>query len=167
MTAAVVYRACRKAGIALAVNGDKIRYQAPADVPVPLDDIRRCKPELLAMLQGDYLLAAKALLEREADPGQWDDLAYRFDERAAVCEFDGNLNRGEAEKVAYCELAGVIEGMASGPVGKTQGRCNEKAAPAGPGRAIEAMNDPEPIQTPKTQQRPILDQQWPLTLFGG
>ena len=36
MTAAVVYRACRKAGIALAVNGDKIRYQAPADVPVPL-----------------------------------------------------------------------------------------------------------------------------------
>jgi len=105
MTGATLYRQCRKAGIVLAVDGDGIDIDAPDGVTIPTDDLRRCKAELLALLNGDYLYAAKALLEREVtDPGRQDDLAYQFDERVAICELEGGLDRGEAEKIAYLEL---------------------------------------------------------------
>lgn len=33
-----------------------------------------------------------------------DELRLRFEERAAICEFDGKLPRAEAERVAYDAL---------------------------------------------------------------
>lgn len=36
---------------------------------------------------------------------------YRFEERAAICEFDGGAERGEAEKWARYETARVMQRM--------------------------------------------------------
>jgi len=104
MTGATLYRQCRKAGIVLAVDGDGIDIDAPDGVTIPTDDLRRCKAELLALLNGDYLYAALELIRREVDPDRRDDLAFQFDERVAICELDGGLDQGKAEKLAYLEL---------------------------------------------------------------
>jgi hypothetical protein len=109
-TARMLFHRCRKAGIALAVDGDGIAFDAPPGVVVPVDDLRACKAELLAVLRGDYLNAAAALVKRVADPDERADLAYRFDERAGICEFDGNMSRSQAERQAYIELAKSMEG---------------------------------------------------------
>jgi hypothetical protein len=47
------------------------------------------KPELLAVLSGDYLCAALALVLSVPDLDQREELAHRFDERAGICEYDG------------------------------------------------------------------------------
>lgn len=109
MTGARLRRHCRKAGILLAADGDCITFDAPAGIAVPVDELRRLKPELLALLEGDYLGAALALLLRlPAD--QQAEMLYLFDERAGICEFDGGMSRGEAERQAYIELARAVEG---------------------------------------------------------
>jgi len=116
MTGGALYRDCRKAGIDLAIDGDSITFDAPFDVAVPVDELRRIKPELLALLQGDYLHAAHALLIRLADPALQDDLACRFDERVSICVADG-IDWGEAEKTAYREIAKRVDG--GGDAGKS------------------------------------------------
>ncbi len=68
-----------------------------------------CKAELLAVLAGEYVRAA-ALIARVVDESARDDLAYRFDERAAIVEFESGKSRGEAERQAYIELTRVVEG---------------------------------------------------------
>lgn len=37
-------------------------------------------------------------------------LAEWFDERAAIGEYEGNMNRGEAERSAYIEVSRGVEG---------------------------------------------------------
>jgi len=110
MTGATLYRQCRKAGIILAADGDGITFDAPPGVAVPVDELRACKAEVLAVLTGDYLNAAAALVNRVADPDEREALAYAFDERAGIGEYDGNMSRGEAERQAYIELARAAEG---------------------------------------------------------
>ena len=48
--------------------------------------------------------AAVALLEREPDAERRAELRLRFEERAAICEYDGGLSRSEAERLAFREL---------------------------------------------------------------
>ena len=48
---------------------------------------------------------ASSLLNGIADPTLRADLRERFEERAGIIEFDGNLPRDEAERLAYEELA--------------------------------------------------------------
>ena len=38
------------------------------------------------------------------DDGVRDELRLRFEERAAICEYDGKLPRAEAERIAYDAL---------------------------------------------------------------
>jgi hypothetical protein len=78
-------------------------------VAVPVEEIRRAKAELPAVLSGDYLRAALALVLSIADPDQRTELAYLFDERAGICQFAGNMSRGEAERMAYRELAETVD----------------------------------------------------------
>ena len=47
---------------------------------------------------------AAALLASVREEATRDELRLRFEERAAICEFDGKLPRGEAERVAYDAL---------------------------------------------------------------
>ena len=109
MTAATLYRRCRQSDITLAADGESIRFDAPADAEVPVEEIRKLKPELLAVLGGEYLHAALELVLRVPDPDERQALADLFDERAAVCQYDGGMSRGEAERVAYGELARAVD----------------------------------------------------------
>ena len=45
------------------------------------------------------------------DDGLRDELRLRFEERAAICEFDGKLPRAEAEKIAYDALVSATRGL--------------------------------------------------------
>ena len=47
---------------------------------------------------------ASALIASVRDDGVRDELRLRFEERAAICEYDGKLTRVEAERVAYDAL---------------------------------------------------------------
>lgn len=91
----------------LAVQGARLTYDAPVGALTP--DLRASlvtrKPEVLAVLGGDWYGAAAALLDQVNDPDRRDDLRFIFEERAAIAEYDGNLPRIEAERVAYMDLA--------------------------------------------------------------
>jgi hypothetical protein len=52
---------------------------------------------------------ASALIGKVRDDERRDDLHLRFEERAAICEFDGKLPRAEAERVAHDEIVAVLE----------------------------------------------------------
>lgn len=114
MTARALLHHCREAGITLAGDADGITFDAPPGVAVPVDDIRQAKPELRAVLNGDYLNAALAMLLNEPDPDRREALAEAFDERAGICQYDGNMSRGEAERQAYIELARAVVAMEGG-----------------------------------------------------
>ncbi|HEX8523293.1 MAG TPA: hypothetical protein VF669_13635 [Tepidisphaeraceae bacterium] len=104
MTAPSLYRQCQTAGIRLVPDGNGIVFDAPAGVAVPVEEIRHRKSELLAMLRGDYTSAAAALLLKVEDPEEREELAYLFDERAGICQYEGGMSRPEAERQAYLEL---------------------------------------------------------------
>lgn len=52
--------------------------------------------------------AAVALIERESCPERRAALRAAFEERAAVCEYDGGLSRPEAERLAFRELRQAV-----------------------------------------------------------
>lgn len=52
---------------------------------------------------------AATLLAQVRDDALRDDLRLRFDERAAICEIDGELSRTEAERVAFESLVQALE----------------------------------------------------------
>ena len=54
---------------------------------------------------------AAALIGNIRDDAARDDLRLRFEERAAICEFDGKLPRAEAEKIAYDALVSATRGL--------------------------------------------------------
>ncbi len=47
---------------------------------------------------------ASALIAGVRDDAVRDELRLRFEERAAICEYDGKLPRAEAERIAYDAL---------------------------------------------------------------
>ena len=84
-----------EAGVVLWVNGDRLRFRAPAGV---LSDARRgrvasCRGALVALVKAGAVLP----VERSVWP---EEAAERFEERAGICEFHGGLGRAEAERVA-------------------------------------------------------------------
>ena len=115
-TAAKLLTDLRRAGVVLSVNGDRLAFDAPAGAMTPavVATLKARKPELLAVLSGDYLSAAAALLVTIADPDQRAELAYLFDERAGICQYDGGMSRGEAERIAYRDLARRMDPAADG-----------------------------------------------------
>jgi hypothetical protein len=72
------------AGFELTVDGDRLRYRAPAGA---------LTPELRAAL------------------AEWKpDLVYEYHERAGILEYDARLPRGEAEAAADAALLGADRG---------------------------------------------------------
>jgi len=54
---------------------------------------------------------AAALIAQVQGDARRDDLHLRFEERAAICEFDGKLPRAEAERVAHDEVAALVAAL--------------------------------------------------------
>jgi hypothetical protein len=55
---------------------------------------------------------ASALIAGVRDNDVRDELRLRFEERAAICEYDGKLPRAEAERVAYDALVSAARALA-------------------------------------------------------
>ena len=97
----------RQADVVLTANGDRLAFDAPAGVITPemVAVLKARKGELLAVLRGDYLAAAAALVLSVPNAVLRDELVQDFDERAAIHEYEGSMTRREAERLAYHELA--------------------------------------------------------------
>lgn len=82
-------------GVRLRLNGDRVRWFAPVGVVTEADlaELRQHKVEVLAFLR-----------EEERD---------RFEERAAILEFDAGLSRHEAERRARKEQQSSSGGNAA------------------------------------------------------
>ncbi|MGH7176201.1 MAG: hypothetical protein ACREJC_02365, partial [Tepidisphaeraceae bacterium] len=85
---------------------DRLKYDAPlgAITPDVLAAMKAYKPVILAMLRADWYAAAAALLDGIPDPDTRAELRFRFEERAAICQYDGGLIRKEAERIAFEEI---------------------------------------------------------------
>ena len=112
MTALDLLATLNRAGVVLSAKGDRLAYDAPKGAMTAdlLATIKARKAEVLAVLAGNWCAAASALLAQVQDAEARADLLYLFDERAGICQYDGNMSRGEAERQAYRELARAVEG---------------------------------------------------------
>jgi hypothetical protein len=110
MTTTDLITRLRQRGVALHVDADGISYDAPRGALTDdlREKLRNRKAEVMAVLRGDWCAAAKALLEGIDDPDERQDLAYWFEERAAIAQFCGGLSRAEAERCAHGELEKAI-----------------------------------------------------------
>src|SRR5688572_28423063 len=103
MTARALFHRCRKAGIILAADGDAITFDGPPGVVIAVNELRQLKPELLPVLNGDYLSAAIALARRVSVPLRREALAQAFDQR--VGDRLRGTSRGEGLRWAYIQMA--------------------------------------------------------------
>jgi hypothetical protein len=90
MNAAEVIEATHAIGLIVRAKGSKLVLEATTPPPETiLQDLRRLKSEILALLQ--------------VEPSSWsrDDWKAYFDERAGIMQFDGGFRRAEAELCAF------------------------------------------------------------------
>ena len=59
---------------------------------------------------GGPVSAVQALHETYGDRLDWADLLEAFEERAGIAEFEGNMSRAEAERVAAESVKRIVEG---------------------------------------------------------
>jgi hypothetical protein len=111
MTTSELLTSLRDRGVVLTVRNDRLVFDAPVGVMTPelRDLLTEHKAELLLELNGYWKTAASTLLAQVNDDLR-DDLLYLFEERAAICEFDGNMSRQDAERMAYEQLVQAVHG---------------------------------------------------------
>jgi hypothetical protein len=83
------------AGVVMWVEGDRLRYRAPAGAlsAALRDGAARCRGALVALVKAGAVLPAEVTTWR--DPWR-----HAFEERAAIQEFEGGLVREVAEREA-------------------------------------------------------------------
>lgn len=112
MTARYLFHRCRKAGITFSRNGSKlvVDYRDGRKwTPELRRSVAECKAEMLALVDGDYLSAAKEMVIRETQPGdRRAELVMSFDERLAVC-LEGKMSYEQACRAAYVHVAKEVE----------------------------------------------------------
>jgi hypothetical protein len=123
MSARQALSAARSAGVRIRLDGDQLDLSAEQQPPENLLQLLlRYKPELLR------------LLSPSLEGWSAEDWQAFFDERAAICEFDGGLPRSEAEARAFaCCVAEWL---------------NRNTAPSAPGRCLncgDAARDGNPV----------------------
>ncbi len=113
MTGEVLLEQLRDRDIRLSANGDRLVVDAPRGLLTGQlrDTLRHRKSELMTILRvGDYWARqASALLATVTDRDRRAELRELFEHRAGVCEFDGGLSRGAAERVAFGELQAAMK----------------------------------------------------------
>jgi hypothetical protein len=112
MSAARLISDLHRQGFTLSVNVDKLIVEGPVNLMTDAlkAELTRHKPALLLLCRVDWARRASHLLSKINDPDHRADLRFQFEERASVYEYDGNLTRDEAERLAYLELAKAVEG---------------------------------------------------------
>lgn len=99
MSAAALICRLARCDVTLRSDGDKLIIDGPGELVTDalVQEIRAVKAEILA----------------ELTKGDAADLRYLYDERAAVCQFDGGLDRAKAEAQAF--EAAIIRWLNSNP----------------------------------------------------
>ena len=59
--------------------------------------------------------AVQALHETYGDRLDWDDLLEQFEERSGILEFEGKLERAEAERIAADAVLAIVEARRARP----------------------------------------------------
>jgi len=83
-----------------------------AVTPELIERIRESKVELRMVLAGPgvWAQAAAGILATVEDDDLRADLRYLFEERAGICEYEGNMKRDDAERIGYeCLLRAMTE----------------------------------------------------------
>ena len=99
-------------GIEMRVAGGAIECCPRGALP---DELRRRivenKAELVAVLSSpsEWVRKAAQLLSQVEDTDLRADLRYCYEERCGIAEYDGGLDRDDAEKLAYHELLRAME----------------------------------------------------------
>ena len=97
-------------GITLERLGDNLRVRGPESVVKAVrEELRTRKREILAALSQVWARKAAALLAQVHDDNLRADLRHRFEERAAICEYDANLSRDDAERIAFEGIRLLLE----------------------------------------------------------
>ena len=110
MSAAEALKAARAAGVHLGIAGDDLVLKASTPPPAAvLDALSRHKAEIVV------------LLRPAGDGWSAEDWQVFFDERGGIAEFDGGLQRPEAEAQAFACC--VVEGQVRNPERSPAGRC--------------------------------------------
>jgi hypothetical protein len=110
MNAAELIRECRRRGVRLLVQGSELRYVGPrlaVDQEI-VRELRAARSAVLSLLTNPDAQAEESDVPR-AEPNETDREALldRFEERAAIMEFDGGLSREEAEHRAWESVFGL------------------------------------------------------------
>lgn len=105
-------------GVELEVSGDRLRYRPTHVVDAALRrslvEHRRsllslvCYMSVAPLPAGTWGRCASALLARVSHDGERAALRERFEERAAICQFDGKLSVDEAERMAFMQLCRTV-----------------------------------------------------------
>lgn len=139
-------------GVELAVVGDRLRYRPPDAVTNELRaDLIRHKPELLSLIRkmaapalatGTWARYASALLAQVSDDTHRVDLREAFEERAAICQYDGNLGIEDAERIAFVQLCRAVTSQA--PVASASGAPAAVSTGANKGLAADGREGAKP-----------------------
>lgn len=110
MSAVQALKVARDAGVRMGIDGDVLTLDADAAPPAAV----------LALLSR-HKAGVVALLRTGSDGWSGEDWRALFDERAGVAEFDGGLERNQAESRAfsYC----IAEWLTRNPMRSPAGRC--------------------------------------------
>ena len=118
-----VYAQLTWAGIELSAQGDRLLFRPrSAATPALRMFMETYKPELLALVShlraplhraGFWGRCASTLIAQANDSVHRTALREYFEERAAICEFDGNLGTDEAERLAFKQLCRWVAGGAN------------------------------------------------------
>ncbi len=123
-TAATLLAELVHRGVELVVTGDRLRYRPRRAVNAQLRaDLIRYKQELAALVRhltappvrtGTWGRCASALLARITDDGRRIALREAFEERVAICRYDGDLSSDEAERIAFVQLCNALVPQGNG-----------------------------------------------------
>lgn len=126
MNAAEVLSDLQGRGVALAPEGNRLRWWAPRGAMTPelVERLRQCKPALLALL-------SRAASATERDRTDW---RSRYEERAAMIEHDGGVLRRDAEARAF-ECA-IVEWLNRNPAPSAPDGCADCGKPEEAGAVV-------------------------------
>ncbi len=119
MSAATLMLDLHRAGFTLSVEGDKLNVDGPIDrlTDATKDAIHENKAGLVRLCSSSptgELSRQMAKIGMDLDARS--DLIEQFHERAGIAEYDGNLPRQQAERIALAEVLADIGRLDSQPL---------------------------------------------------
>jgi hypothetical protein len=143
MTSARLLHDLQRAGFQLSIAGVDLAIDGPLE-RLDADALAMIRQHKAALIRYCAPSAAWKLEKRLADlnPDQREHLRYAFNERAGIAEFDGGMDRREAEKIAFDEVVAEIDQLEARS-------SNKQASYIASGERYGNRTTQNPSETPK------------------